>query len=311
MRAVGLLFLSLALPALFLACGGRGASPSTPVAPTHAPGLSSFLLSPKASAQGAGGGKVNVVGLLNFTDGGGDLTDLTLTCYDSMGAVASTMTSPLPGAGGTTAGTLTVQLGLSTAAVGDVRIEASATDALGAKSNTLVGMLLIETAPSALHSPCLSDLQFTPASAAKDAGGGRVVIVGSFKFSDAGGDMTSFTLSGQYADGYTAGVLTCPISGTAGVVEGLIQFSLSIPSEFVTTFLLEVSTTDQQGTKSNTLADTFRITPLAPSGTTPESEVLPMIGNKPERPLVLLMRTEVSTSAGGHPGTPKGTQETM
>ena len=105
MRAGEVLCLLAALPALFLACGGSGVSPSMPAEPSHVPSLSGLLVSPRTSTQGSGGG---------------------------------------------------------TATVGDFRIEASATDALGGNSNTLTGTLSIEGAPSALHSPCLSELQFTP-----------------------------------------------------------------------------------------------------------------------------------------------------
>lgn len=162
-----------------------------------------------------------------------------------------------------------------------------------------------------MHSPSLSELQFAPGSAVQDAGGGSVVVAGSFKFSDAGGDLMSFTLSAQYADGSPAGAFTLPLSGAAGVTAGVIQFYLRVPSGMATTFLLEVSTADQQGAQSNTLAQTFCIEGSTSLKTTRESKALPMTENTTERPLVSFLGSQVSTSADLRTTVPPSVQETM
>lgn len=120
-------------------------------------------------------------------------------------------------------------------------------------------------APVVTHAPGISNLQFSPITTTKGAGGGAISVTGSFDFTDNGGDLTSFTLTSYYSNGQVASGATLPISGTGGAKVGRVALYLNVATTVADLFKFEAYATDAAGSKSNVLSGTFLITDISPA----------------------------------------------
>jgi 6-phosphogluconolactonase (cycloisomerase 2 family) len=105
------------------------------------------------------------------------------------------------------------------------------------------------------HQPQISELSYSPTSAVQ-AAGGKSTIKGSFKFSDAGGDVVSLhmtTSSGQD--------LNMPLPQLQGVMGGLVTGEIVVSLDVAGTYSFEMSVTDSSGLTSNQLRGTFVVAP--------------------------------------------------
>ena len=110
------------------------------------------------------------------------------------------------------------------------------------------------------HPPAISNLQFSPASAMVDDGGGTVTISGSFDFTDSGGDLARMVLATYDANHNQIQSIPIPVSlpgVTAGTLFGSVIVDTSAPGVFTFTVLLY----DSAGNASNSLSGTFSVTP--------------------------------------------------
>jgi hypothetical protein len=110
------------------------------------------------------------------------------------------------------------------------------------------------------HPPAISNLQFSPASAMVDDGGGTVTISGSFDFTDSGGDLARMVLATYDANHNQIQSIPIPVSlpgVTAGTLFGSVIVDTSAPGVFTFTVLLY----DSAGNASNSLEGTFSVTP--------------------------------------------------
>lgn len=101
--------------------------------------------------------------------------------------------------------------------------------------------------------PSISNLAYSPSSALQLEGDGEITIVGTFDFTDPGGDLATLNLSSQ---GET---LSIPIEGVAGLKSGTIEGSLLIDTSAIGSYTFEIYVTDQGGRRSNTLSGRFEI----------------------------------------------------
>ena len=91
-----------------------------------------------------------------------------------------------------------------------------------------------EPAQPVTHQPQVSDLTYSPTSALQ-AVGGKSTIKGSVKFSDAGGDVASLSLttsSGQ--------VLNVPVPQLQGVVAGVVAGEVVVALDVAGTYTFEM-----------------------------------------------------------------------
>ena len=112
-----------------------------------------------------------------------------------------------------------------------------------------------EPAQPVTHQPQVSDLTYSPTSALQ-AVGGKSTIKGSVKFSDAGGDVASLSLttsSGQ--------VLNVPVPQLQGVVAGVVAGEVVVALDVAGTYTFEMWVTDGMGMASNRLTGTFVVVP--------------------------------------------------
>ncbi len=116
-----------------------------------------------------------------------------------------------------------------------------------------------------IHAPGISNLQFSPSTTTKGAGGGAISVTGSFNFTDSGGDLTGFTITNYYSNGQVASAATVPISGTGGVTVGSVALYLNVATTVADNFRFEAYATDTAGSKSNLLSGTFLITDNTPT----------------------------------------------
>ena len=258
---------TISIGIFFLGCGGGGGGSTPPPVVVHAPGISNLQFSPSSATKGAGGGAVSVTGSFNFTDGGGDLTSFTITNYYSTGQISSSGTFPITGTGGVTVGSIALYLNVATTVADNFRFEAYATDTAGSKSNQLSGNFLITDTTPTTHAPSISNFQFTPASVTQGSGGGTATTVGNFSFTDAGGDMATVTYTFYNTSGVISGTNTGPITGIAGVASGSVQTTFTASTGTVGNLRMDVFTTDNKGSSSNTLSQVFRV--VAPTQVTP------------------------------------------
>ena len=104
------------------------------------------------------------------------------------------------------------------------------------------------------HPPSISNLRYSPASAAP-VPGGTVTISGTFDFSDAGGDISSVRITSS--GGVDVTTPTPQLSGIAsGTAVGQVAVSVDKPGKYT----FEISVTDGTGLSSNRLIGTFEVT---------------------------------------------------
>lgn len=119
--------------------------------------------------------------------------------------------------------------------------------------------------PAIVHNPGISNLQFSPTSTTKGSGGGAISVGGSFNFTDAGGDMITFTVTSYYSSGTVASTGTIPITGTSGATVGTVSLFLNINTTVSDNFRFEAYATDALGSRSNMLSGAFLITDPPPT----------------------------------------------
>ncbi len=115
------------------------------------------------------------------------------------------------------------------------------------------------------HPPAISNLQFSPTSSSKGAGGGAISVGGSFNFTDTGGDLIALTVTNYYSTGGVASTGTIPITGASGATVGTTNLYLTINTTVADNFRFEAYATDAAGSKSNILSGTFLITDPLPT----------------------------------------------
>lgn len=135
--------LGLLLCLCLIGCGGGGGD-STPVAPTHTPGISNLIFSPSSANLNQGGGAITVTGYVDFIDSGGDLSTITIVGYDLQGIANSAKTIDLQNVNGLKSGTVFIAAIVSTNVAGDHPFGVYVTDAAGLNSNTLRGTFPVQ-----------------------------------------------------------------------------------------------------------------------------------------------------------------------
>jgi hypothetical protein len=105
------------------------------------------------------------------------------------------------------------------------------------------------------HPPTISNLQF-PESVYQFDGNGTTTIGGSFDYSDAGGDLATFTITSP-----GAGALTADIQGAAGSSTGTIIGQVEIDTTTAGTFDFQIYVTDAGGLRSNMLTGAIQVKP--------------------------------------------------
>jgi hypothetical protein len=104
------------------------------------------------------------------------------------------------------------------------------------------------------HPPSISNLRYSPASAAP-VPGGTVTISGTFDFSDVGGDISSVRITSS--GGAEVTTPTPQLSGIAsGTAVGQVAVSVDQPGKYT----FELWVTDSTGLSSNKLIGTFEVT---------------------------------------------------
>ena len=107
--------------------------------------------------------------------------------------------------------------------------------------------------PPAAHQPTISNLRYSPATAAQ-APGGTATINGTFDFSDAGGDVAAVRITSS--GGVDVSTPTPQLAGiAAGTVMGQVVVSVDQPGKYSFEFWV----TDSAGMTSNRLTGTFEI----------------------------------------------------
>jgi N-acetylneuraminic acid mutarotase len=150
-------------------CGGGGGGDNG-VAPT----ISALSFSPTTAYVNDGGGQIDVIGTLDFTDPNGDLSSVTITVLDSIGQTVVSQEVPVSGATGITAGTIQGTITISTATAGDYTVQVYASDIRGLSSNVLQDIFRITDFPwvsmTAMPTP---RLRFVTANV-----GGKIYVLG-------------------------------------------------------------------------------------------------------------------------------------
>lgn len=103
------------------------------------------------------------------------------------------------------------------------------------------------------HQPSISNLRYSPASAAQ-VPGATVTISGTFDFSDAGGDVSSLRMTSS--GGADVAMPTPQLSGiVSGTAVGQVSVSVDKPGNYT----FELWVTDSTGLNSNKLSGTFEV----------------------------------------------------
>jgi len=110
------------------------------------------------------------------------------------------------------------------------------------------------------HTPEISNLQFSPASAIVNDGGGTVAISGSFDFTDAGGDLARIVLTTYDNNHIQIGSIAIPAS-IPGVTSGKLYGTVTIDTSVAGVFTFTVLVYDSAGNASDPITGTFPVTP--------------------------------------------------
>jgi hypothetical protein len=108
------------------------------------------------------------------------------------------------------------------------------------------------------HAPSISNLDFSPGSAALNEGGGTITITGFVDFVDDGGDISSVTIKAWDTQSTLVTDITLTVSGVTGT-SGTLQGLVSVGTTEAGSYSVEIFCTDSQGSNSNTLSGTFDI----------------------------------------------------
>ena len=163
----------VSLGALLSACGGGGGGTPAPTPPT----ISNLFFGPQVVP--ASSGTISVLGSLDFTDSGGDLSTLNVTVVDARGQQISSATASIQGAAGLTSGSITGSVQVDASVVGFYTVQVSISDAAGSTSNVLSGTFQVVAVAG----------QGTPVATTGPAPQGLTVAGGVVYWSDAGEDV--------------------------------------------------------------------------------------------------------------------------
>lgn len=110
------------------------------------------------------------------------------------------------------------------------------------------------------NAPTISNLQFSPAGAYVNSGGGTGTLSATLDFIDPDGNIATMTISAFDSNGILVDTQTGPIQGTGGVTSGTIGISGNVDITVLGVFTFKVYVTDSSGLKSNVLVGTFKVT---------------------------------------------------
>lgn len=110
------------------------------------------------------------------------------------------------------------------------------------------------------HAPAISNLQFSPTSVIENDGGGTVAIIGSFDFTDSGGDLDRVVVTTYDNNNNKVGSVNIPAPLT-GVTAGRLTGAITIDTSVTGVFTFSILAFDSAGYTSNSLGGTFSVTP--------------------------------------------------
>ena len=206
----------------WLGCGGGsgGGSGGGTGTATHPPVLSNLAVAPAAAYLGSGGGTASVSASFGFTDSGGDLASLTLVIKNSVGATVQTLAEAIPGASGTTQGSIYGQATVSTTVTDLFTFLITVTDRGGATSNALSGTFRVAPVPTTAL-PVMPTPRYRVASA----------TLGSLIYTLGGGDSLGNSFATVEAFDPAAGTWSAKPSmalGRDGAVVGVMGGKLHV-----------------------------------------------------------------------------------
>jgi N-acetylneuraminic acid mutarotase len=120
--------------------GGGGGSDDDDDITFTAPTITDLTISPDAVYENEGGGQINILGTINFTDPDGDLSFITVTIFDSIDQEIYSETVPIIDLNliiGLTSGVIQGEFIGNTSVVGNFRVQVYLTDANNLRSNIL------------------------------------------------------------------------------------------------------------------------------------------------------------------------------
>ena len=111
------------------------------------------------------------------------------------------------------------------------------------------------------HAPTISNLNYFPKfSYVNYLGQNSQPVYGSIDFTDAGGDLSTMTLTTKTAYDSIISSTTIPIqNSSSGLHSGLLTVDAVVSTLSVTTIIFYVYITDRAGSRSNTLSGVFTV----------------------------------------------------
>ncbi len=122
--------------------GGGGGNPNDGNNCSHIPVISNLQYSPKVVELNSGGEAASIFGSLDFTDSGGDVSNLRLKVFNSNNMISDD-TFTVTGVNGSTVGTILLQVIVDTTVEDTYSFEISVIDSEGCVSNNLTGEVII------------------------------------------------------------------------------------------------------------------------------------------------------------------------
>ncbi|MCB1197193.1 MAG: hypothetical protein KDK51_02380 [Deltaproteobacteria bacterium] len=120
-------------------CGGdESNSGNSNRSGNKSPVISNMIFTPSSTNQFSGGGSITVSGAIDFIDSDGDIE--TVIIIDGLG---DSLSIPVSGVDGVTAGTILIDVFVNTTVTGDFVFRLYAVDSLGNESNTLIGVFSV------------------------------------------------------------------------------------------------------------------------------------------------------------------------
>ena len=116
---------------------------------------------------------------------------------------------------------------------------------------------------SSQHAPSLSGLFLYPNSADQYAGSGTIQITFSIDFTDAGGDLSSMTVTVYDGSGSVLASVTDQLQGGSGITAGNIYGAIYADTSTAGNYRIAFSVTDSGGAVSNVVEATFTVIPVA------------------------------------------------
>jgi chitinase len=170
-------------------CGGSGSGSNDNNPTSSAPEISNLSLSPVSANMGSGGGQILVSHSFDFVDKNGDVSNVTLSVFNSNNRLIYTNTSPIQGISGKNSGTIQGGINADTSIAGEYTFEFYLTDTTNLKSNTLGGNFLITVDNSSNEAP------YADAGTDKSVAINSTVALDGSGSSDADGDSLSYSWS--------------------------------------------------------------------------------------------------------------------